>query len=125
MVIVGLMVLAVAAVVWSLMTGPRGPITAIDVAGLGAAAVDCGQPITIQATIVSDDRATVSYHWESTLTDASMPLSIDFPAAGTRQVETTVRLEAEPGAPITFVQTLVVDAPNSAEDSRKFMLTCR
>lgn len=118
--------LAVSATVWSLLLrGSGGPVTGVDIAELATAAVDCSQPVTIRATIRSKKQATVSYHWESTLAADSQPVSIDFASAASRQVETTVRVRADSGAPVTFTQTLVVDDPNSAEDSRKFALTCR
>jgi len=79
----------------------------------------------VRATIKTNAKATVTYHWESTLTTNSQPVAIDFPAAATKSVETTVQPPASSSTTLTFTQTLVIDEPNSTESSRDYAFTCR
>jgi hypothetical protein len=125
-VLVGLLVVAVSAGAWFLiLRGGGGPVTDVEISKPGSSIVDCGSPIRVRATIKTNAKATVTYHWESTLTTDSGPVAIDFSAAATKSVETTVQATASSGAPLTFTQTLVIDEPNSVESSRDYTLTCR
>ncbi|WP_132148432.1 hypothetical protein [Kribbella antiqua] len=124
--LVVVLVLALSATTWYLLLrGGGGPVTDVEIGKLEASTVDCSQPITLQAVITTDDKATVSYHWESTLTTDSEPISVEFAGAGTKTVRATVQPTASSGAPVAFTQTLVVDEPNSKESSRDYTLTCR
>jgi hypothetical protein len=124
--LVVVLALALSASAWFLLLrGGGGPVIDVEIGKLEASTVDCSQPITVQAVITTDDKATVSYHWESTLTTDSEPISVEFAAAGTKTVQDTVQPTASAGAPLAFTQTLVVDEPNSKESSRDYTLTCR
>jgi hypothetical protein len=125
-VLVALLVVVVSAAAWALLLrGRSGPVTDVEILGPSASTVDCDSPITVRATIKTNAKATVTYHWESTLSSESEPVAIDFPAAASKTVKTTVQPQASSGAPITFTQTLVVDDPNSTESSRDYKFTCR
>jgi hypothetical protein len=125
-VLVALLVVVVSAAAWALLLrGRGGPVTDVEILGPSASTVDCDSPITVRATIKTNAKATVTYHWESTLSSESEPVAIDFPAAASKTVKTTVQPQASSGAPITFTQTLVVDDPNSTESSRDYKFTCR
>ncbi len=125
LVLVVVLAIAASAAVWFLLlSGRGGPVTNVEIAELKSSAVDCTQPITVQGTITTDDSATITYHWESTLTTDSTPVSLEFASAATQTVETSIQPDAS-GTALTFTQTLVVDDPNSAESSHKYTLTCR
>lgn len=124
LVLIAVAAIAVSAAVWALLLRGGGPVTKVDVVELESTAVDCGQPITVQARITTDEAATVTYHWESKLTTDSKPVTVEFGSAATRTVETTVDPDATSGT-FTFTQTLVVEDPNSTKSSREYKLTCR
>jgi len=127
-VLIALLVVALSASAWFLLLrGRGGPVTDVEISKLTSSTVDCSLPITVQATVTTDAKATVTYHWQSTLSTDSGPVALEFEAAATKSVETTVQPQAgaSSGDRFTFTQTLVVDEPNSTESSGEFTVTCR
>lgn len=124
-VLVGLLIVALSAAAWMALLRDRGPVTDVQISEPGSGVVDCASPLTIKATIRTSSKATVVYHWESTITTDSAPITVDFSAPAEQLVETTVQLPGPSGTPVKFTQTLVIDDPNSKNDSQDFTLTCR
>ncbi|MEV5965048.1 hypothetical protein AB0L70_24990 [Kribbella sp. NPDC051952] len=122
--VIGLLVIALSAAVWLMLLRGRGPVTDVELAELRADTVDCSAPITIQATITTDAKASVKYHWESTLAKDSETRTLEFPKAAAQTVETTVQPKSTVGA-LEFSQTLVVEEPNSTDEERRYTLTCK
>lgn len=122
--VIGLLVIALSAAVWLMLLRGRGPVTDVEVAELRTDTVDCSAPITIQGTITTDAKASVKYHWESTLANDSETKTLEFPKAAAQTVEITVQPRSAAGA-LKFSQTLVVEEPNSTDEERRYTLTCR
>ncbi|MFB6723860.1 hypothetical protein ACFCV3_27010 [Kribbella sp. NPDC056345] len=126
LVVVAVIAIALSVAVWSLLLrGRGGPVTDVELVELESTTVDCSQPVTVQARITTDAAATVTYHWESKPAGDSRPATGDFASAGTQTVQTDFQPDAEAGEEFTFTQKLVVDEPNSVDDSREYKLTCR
>ncbi|MGW6279864.1 hypothetical protein [Kribbella sp. NPDC055071] len=123
-VLAGVLGVAIVFSAWLLLRG-GGQVTQVKITDL-AAVVDCSQLITVQGTITTDDDASVTYHWESTLPTNSSPTDTDFPDAGSYPVEGTVDPTGkESGATFKVTQKLVVEEPNFLVADQVFTLTCK
>ena len=122
-----LLVLAVSAAVWVLvLRGDGDPVTKVSVTEARSETVDCTSPVVFRATVKTDAKATVVYHWESTVAGGdTVPAKLKFAKAAEQSIATTLQLTGLSGDEIELTETLVVDEPNSMKASRDYRLTCR
>jgi hypothetical protein len=123
-VLAGVLAVVIVVSAWLLLRG-GGQVTQIKFDDL-AATVDCSKPITVRATITTDDDASVTYRWESTLPTDPQPTPVDYPDAGSYPVTTTVKApEKEHGEPLRFTQRLVVEEPNLLPVEHEYAVICK
>jgi hypothetical protein len=105
--------------------GDSGEVTKVEFSKLKATTVDCTKPLPIEATVQTNDEATVTYHWTTSDGTQSKATKLDFSKAAEQQVSTKVDLQGLSGDEFELTQTLVIDKPNALTASHDYILTCR
>jgi len=119
-------VAVVSVAVWiAVWGGDSGEVTKVEFSKLRTTIVDCTRPLLIEATVQTDDEATVTFHWKAPDGTESKATELDFSEAAEQQVSTKVELQGLPGEEIGLTQTLIIDKPNSVTASRDYALICR
>jgi hypothetical protein len=120
-------VAVVSAAIWIVVVsrGESGEVTKVEFSKLKSVTVDCTKPLPIEATVQTDDEATVTYHWKTSDGTESSADPLDFSEAAEQQVSTKVNLQGLSGDELELTQTLVIDKPNPLTASHDYILTCR
>ena len=105
--------------------GDSGQVTKVEFSKLKTTNVDCAKPLLIEATVQTDDEATVTYHWTTPDGTESKPTELDFSKAAGQQVSTKMDLQDLSGEELELTQTLVIDKPNPVTASHDYIVTCR
>ena len=119
-------VAVVSVTIWIAVSGEdSGEVTKVEFSKLKTTIVDCTKPLLIEATVQTDDAATVRYRWKAPDGTESKATELDFSKAAGQQVSTKVDLEGLRGEEIDLTQTLIIDKPNPVRASHDYTLTCR
>jgi hypothetical protein len=122
-VLVALLALAISTAVWTLvLRGNDGPVTKVTVDEPQSDTVDCTSPVLFRATVETNAKATVTYHWESNVGGNSAQAELVFAKPAEQSIEKTLQLTGSSGDEIKV--TLVIDSPNNKQAARNH-LTCK
>ena len=123
----GLLVLAIAVMAWVVLFGASAPsVTRVRV-NRPEHVVRCGRqvPVVFTASVSTDGRARVVYHWEDRYLGWRTGTStLAFHSGGTQPVRVKPRLLVTPGRRVSGRVSLVVDSPNHRTASTSYTLAC-
>lgn len=93
-----LMVVIVSAIFWIVILLPeRGPVEEVTVTVPEPGTVDCTAPVKFEATVRTNDRANVDYHWKGNANTDTVGHHLTFDKADSKTVETTLLVRGLPG----------------------------
>ncbi|MEU0091993.1 hypothetical protein [Kribbella sp. NPDC006257] len=119
-------VAVVSVAIWIAVSGgDSGEVTKVEFSKLTTTIVNCTKPLIIEATVQTDDDATVRYRWKAQDGTESKATELKFSKGAEQQVSTKVDLQGLPGEEIPLTQTLIIDKPNPVTASHDYTLTCR
>lgn len=122
-VLAGAGIIVISLIAWlAIIRGGDAKITKVTFIEPSTSAVFCTAPVTLRATVSSDEPTTITYRWKSDRA-TSKPVAQSIPQGDTI-LETTVDLTNESGQ-IALTQSLIIDEPTKTTTTHTYHLTCR